>query len=178
MNFTSSLRAARQIHGEAFGEQVLERVAGEGGEALRLGGVVTSGWYPVAWWRAYLEALDDALGGDPEALARLARTAAQQDLKLLFRMARLVLKPEVAAKQVRFVHGRYVRGGSAEAVEARPGRLRIVFRECHGFDGRCWRDYLAGVAGVLEGLGATAPTLEGPPPRSGSFCDAVIVWAT
>ncbi len=173
-NFMASLRALRVSRGEAARDDFLEALEGEVGAALRLGGLVSAGWYPVGWWRSYLASLDALLGGR-EALAEAGRLSARQDLAVLFRYARMVLRPEVAGKQVRYVHGRYMRGGSAEAVEARPGRLRIAFRGNHGFDARCWADYLGGVKGVLEGLGAVGPALE-VRGGGGPDCDAVFTW--
>ncbi|MEO9141715.1 MAG: hypothetical protein ABI332_05545 [Polyangiaceae bacterium] len=51
VNFRSFMKAFRVLRGEEAVERMLADLPSEVSRALRYGGIVAGGWYPVAWYR-------------------------------------------------------------------------------------------------------------------------------
>src|SRR5439155_6829587 len=52
VNFKTLLSTLARIHGQQSVDATLKELPAEVEEALRLGAVVASGWYPIDWYRA------------------------------------------------------------------------------------------------------------------------------
>lgn len=164
INFVGTLAALARVHGPRVRAEVERDLGGEVGEALRHGGITSNGWYPAAWYDALLRQIVRAVRGDESTVRFLSREAVKADFATLFRIVRLFLSPHKALQQSMRVSSRYIDGGVIEVVDASSGSMHYRFREYHGYSHLMWWDFVGGIEGVLETLGAkniTARVLAG-----------------
>jgi hypothetical protein len=154
INFLGTLAALERGRGEEARASVEKKLSGEVGDAVRQSAILASGWYPAAWYAALLDAIVDEVGGGEATARALSRDAVKADFATLFRIVRLFLTPQYALQQAMRVSGRYIDGGQIEVLEARPGHAHFRFREYHGYTRLMWWDFIGGIEGVLENLGA------------------------
>ncbi|RLB48513.1 MAG: hypothetical protein DRJ42_23040 [Deltaproteobacteria bacterium] len=154
INFNGTLGAFAEHYGDEARASLLASLEGEIGEALRGGMIIASGWYPASWYGALLAAIVDQVGGGDDTARTLAREAVKADFQTLFKVVRLFLSPEKAAQQAMRVSKRYVDGGVIEVVSQEHGEVQYRFREYHGYTRLMWRDFIGGIEGVLENMGA------------------------
>ncbi len=155
INFTGTLKAFRREYGEEAHDNVIASVDGEAGEALASRSVLPSGWYPASWYAALLSAIVAETHGDKQTVRALSRDAVRADFQTLFKIVRLFLSPQKAAQQGMRVSGRYVDGGVVETVDANDGLLHLRMREFYNYSQLMWWDFMGGIEGVLESIGAT-----------------------
>lgn len=150
VNFHGTLGALERRFGPAVRARVLARVAGEAGEGLRTGAVVTGGWYPASWYDALLSAIEAELPEESDVVRRLSYDAVQHDFKTLFRVVSLVASPAWALDGTTRILTRYVQGGRATMRASSEGLYHVRFDDFHGYTGRMWTDFVAGIEGVLD----------------------------
>ena len=109
---------------------------------------------PASWYRELLDAIVEVTHGDQNTVRGLSREAVKADFQTLFRIVRLFLTPQKALQQSMRVSSRYVDGGVVDVVEAQDGVVHYRFREYHGYSRLMWWDFVGGIEGVLENLGA------------------------
>lgn len=150
VNFHGTLRALERRSGAEALARVRAGVGGEGGAALRDGGIVTNGWYPASWYDAVLVAIEAEHPGQRGILRDLSRSAVVDDFSTIFRLISLVMSPERALSNATRVMARYVDGGKVTVLEAKEGMIHFAFDEFHGYTPRMWDDFVGGIEGVLE----------------------------
>jgi len=84
----------------------------------------------------------------------LSRDAVKDDFETLFKIVRLFMSPQKAAQQGMRIASRYIDGGEVETVEAAEGLLQVRVRDFHGYSELMWWDFIGGIEGVLENIGA------------------------
>ena len=154
INFLGTLGALEREHGEEARANVEKKLGGEVGQAVRQTAILASGWYPAAWYAALLEAIVEEVGGGEATTRSLSREAVKADFKTLFKIVRLFMTPQYALQQGIRVSSRYIDGGQIELVEASNGHAHYRFRDYHGYTRLMWWDFIGGIEGVLENLGA------------------------
>lgn len=154
INFTGTLKALQREYGDEAHQNVIAAVPGEAGEALQTRNILASGWYPASWYNALLRAIVAEVDGDKRTARALSRDAVRADFQTLFKIVRLFLSPEKAAQQGIRISSRYIDGGELEVVDAKDGLLQVRMREYHGYSELMWWDFIGGVEGVLENIGA------------------------
>lgn len=152
-NIQGILTAVGRLHGEPMRQRVLAAIPGEAGEALRLGGVVSSGWYPVAWHDATLRTIEEAMPENRLAVRELAYASVKHDFQTLFKVVSLIASPSFALTNATKVMARYYDGGRVSVLEAREGFVHFRFEEYYGFTPRVWDDVHGGLAGVMDLMG-------------------------
>jgi len=159
-NFHGLLSALQRKHGPDVRARVLAAIPGEGGEALRLGGVVTGGWYPVAWHDALLAATESTLAGRRFAIRELTYDAVKNDFQTLFKIVSLIASPSFALTNATKVMARYYDGGKVTIVESREQLVQMRFDDYHGFTPRLWEDVYGGLEAVMDLLGVVREPFE------------------
>jgi hypothetical protein len=143
-----------------WGEQVAERITASLSEevqtALRYGGVVASGWYPIAWYRELHAALQEATGEGIAASRRVGAEGTRRDLGTVHRFVVRLFSPRTLLGQCQRIFRMYYDGGIIED-ELRGGNQGIIrFSECHGFDEAVFADVIGGMFAILEECGGNA----------------------
>ena len=154
INFIGTLDAFTREYGVDRRARLVESLDGELGEAVRLGTILASAWFPASWYAALLTAIVDEVGGGTRTVHRLAKEAVAADFRTLFKIVRLFLTPQKALQQSMRVSSRYIDGGKIEVVEARDGLYHARLSEYYGYSRLMWWDFVGGVEAVLEGIGA------------------------
>lgn len=158
INFSGTLGALERRHGPDARAEVEARLPGVVGDRLRTGSLLASGWYPASWYDALLRTITEQVSTEPHEVRALAREAVRADFQTLFRIVRLFMSPQFALQQSMRVSRRYVDGGTIDVVEARDGLIHYRFSDYGGYTRLMWLDFVGGIEGVLETLGAREPT--------------------
>jgi hypothetical protein len=154
-----SLRNYPVVLAELRGPEVAERMRsllpGELQQLMASGGIVASGWYPVAWKCALHEAGRRATGE-----ARLAWTMGaemtRRDLQGIYRRFVRIVSPRYVLSLAAQLFSTYLRPGRMRVLEAHRGFVRVWFEDCIGFSRDMWQDVLGGCEAALEIAGARA----------------------
>jgi hypothetical protein len=159
-NFHGLLSALERVHGEDLRARVLAAVPGEAGVALRLGGVVTGGWYPIAWHDALLATVEGCLPGRRFAIRELTYEAVKHDFRTLFKIVSLVASPSSALTNSSKVMARYYDGGRVSVVESREELVHLRFDDYFGFTPRIWDDVHGGLEAIVDLMGVARQPFE------------------
>jgi hypothetical protein len=160
VSFRGLMGALTRLHGADALDRALAFVPDELANAVRFGKFVSSGWYPLAQYRALHAAAQRATGLGPELARALSREATLQDFRGIYRVLTAVLSPEFLIRRSPSLWRRYYEQGELAIPEAVHGRARAVFTNCTGFDRNLWEDAIGGCIGVLEACGARAVGVE------------------
>lgn len=177
LNFTGTLAALVKRSGRATADRVVARVGGEPGEALRRRTITATGWYPVAWYDALLEAIELELPGEPDVCRELARAAVTEDLATVLRALSFVASPDFAIVNATRVASMYWDGGRISVIDSRPRRLHFRFEGYEGFTPRLWRDWVGGMEAVIDALRLERLATEVLLGDDTSRCEVVILYA-
>lgn len=153
--FDAVLFAAESSKGADFVRRVRDAIPGEAGEALRFGGVVASGWYPVAWYRQMYGAIV-AIGGSDRLAVELGHVSTARDITTIHRVLFRVLSVELLLKQSGKVLAQYFRGARITVTSSAPRSVRLAYSDFHGFDRILWLDLLGSAEEMLLQTGAKA----------------------
>lgn len=159
-NIHGILAAVGRMHGEPARAAVRDAVRGEAGEAVRLGAVVSGGWYPVAWHDAVLVAVEETFPTRRFAIRELTYESVKNDFQTIFKVVSLVASPSFAMTNASKVMARYYDGGRVTVVEAREGFLHIRFDDYFGFTPRVWDDVHGGLEAIIDLMGVERDPFE------------------
>lgn len=154
---------------------MIARLEGELGDALRHGGILTSGWYPIAWHDAMLRAVEETFPDEPRVIRELTGKAVRNDFETLFKVVKLVATPAFALTNATRVMARYFDGGRISVVEARPGHVHFRFDDYEGFTPRIWEDVVGGMEAVIDMLDISRHPFEVRGTRNESR-DVIVVY--
>jgi hypothetical protein len=153
--FLGILGALGEMRGDEAVSRVRREVDGELGDALRTNTILSSGWYPVAWYRGLHHAARRVAGGDDAFTIELGRVSLRRDVNLVYRAIFRLLSPTTLLDQSDRIVKLFVRGGGRyETLEKKPGFVRSRYDGFAGFDRILWLDFLGGGHGALELCGA------------------------
>jgi hypothetical protein len=156
VNFKTLLSTLARIHGQQSVDATLSLLPPEIEEALRLGAVVASGWYPIDWYRALHVAIHTACSGGLELSRQLGRESSIDDFRGIYRYLLKVISSEVLVAQAPRVFQMYFKGGEVMMTDSSRCAGVLDFRGWHGFDKAIWADVTGGVEGILVARGAAA----------------------
>ncbi|MEI8259642.1 MAG: hypothetical protein WCJ30_28585, partial [Deltaproteobacteria bacterium] len=124
-NFRGALGALERLAGKPAVESALAGIDGPGAEPLRNGEVVAGGWYPAAWYRSLLEAIEKTSGRGPGFIREISNEAVRHDLATIFKVLSFFVSPERALDNATKIMSRYYDGGRVSVSEARHGLVRF-----------------------------------------------------
>ena len=156
VNFRSFMKAFLALRGAGAVERMLVDLPTELGGALRYGGIVAGGWYPVAWYRLMHASAQRVTGSGHELARAIGVQSRKDDFTGVYRLVAFVVSPESLFKNAARVYRLYDSMGVAEIVEARPGMVRARYHSCVGYDANVFESSVGGAIGILEACGAEA----------------------
>lgn len=139
--FRSVLAAAGDLRGPEFVEQVKAKIPGAAGDAIRLGGVVSSGWYPVAWFAALYGTIV-RLSGEKDFAREVGRASTRRDAGSVLRVFFRVLTIPMLLGQAGRVFKMFFEGCDARIEIVSSKHVIVRWSGCHGFDRNVWLDQL------------------------------------
>jgi hypothetical protein len=117
---------------------------------LRLGEVVSSGWYPVEWYRTLLTTVVQSSGEAELDLAwQLGRDASISQFRGIHRLLLRVISSELLVSQAPKIFRMYFDGGEVAMAAVDTGMGVIELSGWHGFDRLIWTGVMGGLEGFL-----------------------------
>jgi hypothetical protein len=153
-NFHSVLWALGELRGQTFRDAVLTNLAGEAGDALRYGTLLSSNFYPATWYRDLFGAALSLAPETPNFAREIGKVSAARDVKGVYRIVFRALSTEILVKQSARLFRLFYEGGQVDVQDVRSGFARVRYSECRGFNRNLWLDLLGGSEGVLIAAGA------------------------
>lgn len=153
MNFQTFLRSIEEEFGSAAKLDVCAASSGELGKLLRYGGLVSSGWYPVALYCELQALAQQVLQRGSELARRIGYVNLKRDLSGPYRVLVFLLTPEAIISGTPRIMQHYWRGGRVAVTEARDGMAAAHFRGWHGFDRNVWLDLIGAAEAAIEVAG-------------------------
>lgn len=152
--FRSFFFALERLRGDEIVTRTIERLPDEIQEAVVLGKIGANDWHPIAWYRE-LHRAACAVTKEGFELARLIGfESVRQDFEGPLRALTFVLSPHAVVRRGPRIFRTYYHPGQMYVLEAHPGRLRVHWSGCAGFDGNLWNDVIGGCEAVLRACGA------------------------
>jgi hypothetical protein len=155
INFTTAMQAVHRLYGPAARDRIERETPGDFGNALRFGGIVIGGWYPIAWYRELWKSLNGCLGVDEAAAYRIGHRAAGLSVNVAYRALSRMSSPATLLAMSARAFGYYFESGSLIVKQPEPKRLTAEWRDCHGFDNFIWSEVSGGAVYFIEATGAT-----------------------
>jgi len=153
--FRSTVNALAKLRGQDAADRAQALLSPEMREAMRSGGVVATGWYPIAWLRDLHGAAQRACGAGPQLARAIGYEAAGADFRGVYRFLASLLSPETLISLTPRVWSSYWDGGQTKYLELRKGMSRGCSFGCKGFDRNIWESIIGGSIAILEIGGAT-----------------------
>jgi hypothetical protein len=155
-SFLSVLAAIEDVRGVEVRERVFREVSGGLREALHTSSLLSSGWYPVAWYREIHATLQRVTSEGDAISTEVGRIGLKRDVNTLYRAVFRLLSPTTLLNQSDRIVKMFVRGPAVSYVtlESRSGWVRSRWDGFAGFDRAIWRDFVGTGVGALEVCGA------------------------
>ncbi len=148
--FRGFLTTLARLRGSDSVEATIAELPPEVARAIRLGEVVATGWYPVAWYRELHAAMNRACRETGFELSRrIGLESTIADFRGMYRLLLRVVSSETLVAQAPRLVGMFFDGGEVAMVETGTGFGVIEFTGWHGFDRAVWADMTGAVEGVL-----------------------------
>jgi uncharacterized protein (TIGR02265 family) len=142
-----------RMYGAGFAAALEKALGGEFGHALQYGGIVTSGWYPIAWYRE-LHAETQRLGHLPADFAReIGRVTTQDDLKGIYSFVVRMFSPQMLLSQAQRIYRMYYDRGDVTTERTGPTSARLTYSNCTGMNDSIFEEILGGSAEILRMCG-------------------------
>lgn len=150
--FKGFMGAVKTLFGDDGVERLVAALPPDLGSTWKHGGLVTSGWYPVGWYRELHKAAHATFRGEAQLSRRISYEATRSDLQGLYRFVLQFLSPHTLLGQAPRIFALYNRGGRVEVSDNRDGHATIAYRDCHGADRNIWEDIIGGTTASLEAV--------------------------
>jgi hypothetical protein len=157
--FRTYLEVVRETWGNTVEQRLIASLTEEFREALKRGLLLSSGWYPVAWYRQYYEVLPTLVPNDRHLAFRIGEATTKKDLVGMYSFILQLTSPGLVARHLHRVIGSFMRGGEA-TMEVAPGTVVGNMQGWHGVNRSLWEDFCGGGKPILEATGARNVTAE------------------
>lgn len=154
INFTVGLEALQRIYGTAARRSIEKKLPGAAGEALRFGGLVIGGWYPVSWYRDFWNAAEDVFDADEAAARRVGKLATEISVNVAYRALARMTSPKMLLAMSARAFGHYFQQATLVVTHPLPNRLTAKWRNCDGFNSMIWHVVEGGCMYFIEATGA------------------------
>jgi hypothetical protein len=153
--FRSVVVALHELRGESAVTRAYALMAPELSEAYRRGAILSSGWYPISWYRELFRAVVAAANGGPQFARSVGYQSTKYDMaKIHNRLISLFVSPQVLLKFAAGYFSNYYDTGRFEVLESERGHIKARCIGCTGFDQNMWNDIAGSSTALLEGAGA------------------------
>jgi hypothetical protein len=153
--FLSVRRSLGELRGADAVDAAIEAASDDVSQALRHRGIAATGWYPIAWYRAWLAGIRAGLGEGPGVLREIGARCADNDLKGVYRVFTRLLSPTLIFSLTPRFFKSFYDTGTAEIVDSRGGFTHARWTGCTGFDANMWQEMVGSSQRVLELAGAS-----------------------
>jgi hypothetical protein len=150
MTFSLLLANLERLRGRDAVDATYKELPPEVESALRLGEIVSNGWYPIEWYRALHSAMNRACDEKGVELSyRIGRESSISQFRGMHRLLLRVLSSEMLVSQSPKIFRMYFDGGEVVMSDVSTGLGTIEFSAWHGFDRAIWSGIMGGLEGFL-----------------------------
>lgn len=157
INFTMLLLALERIYGIEAANKVRAAIPGDAGKALRYGGLVVGGWYPIEWYQQLWTAVSSELHVDQEQAREIGAIAAQLSVHRVYRMFARLASPNMLLSIASLAFKSYYDTGELRVRMEAPRVLIAEWSGCVGFNDLLWYDSIGGASFFLASTGVAQP---------------------
>jgi hypothetical protein len=150
--FRTLMKCIRDLRGDLVADEILGIIPRGVSDALRLGGIVAGGWYPIEWYTDIHHAVSQVTGEGLPFARELGRATTRQIFSGPYRFITYVLSPRSIISLGQRAFSTFFDTGTVHILEAKDSLVRVEFLGCDGFDPWLWED-LIGSNEMLVGLG-------------------------
>ena len=152
--FRSVMRAVETLHGNAAVESALSKLPSDLERAFRYQVILASSWYPIAWYRELLKAVQSAAGPGERVLFEIGRQCARQDMTGVYKLGFKLLSPQAVLGLATRLFSNYYDTGRSRLLESRTGFAHAQWSDCVGFDKNMWSEAFGAAEMFMELAGA------------------------
>ncbi len=156
-----AIRTTQLVIGELWGDdtarQVVNGLTADFRQALDAGSIVTSGWYPISWYRQFHDMLAQLLPNELDFARRLGRATTEKDLSGIYKFILKLTSPTLLARHFDKVASSYLRGGQLEVVVYEK-TFSVEAHGWHGMTTSLWNEGKSGIELIFERTSARAVT--------------------
>lgn len=151
--FEGVLQALEDVRGATFLRGVKEALPAGVHDAVKFGGINSTGWYPIGWYRD-LYGTAVRLSGDPQFAKEIGRVSVEREMRGIYSAILRMLTIEFLIKRGAGLFAQYFQGATASAKIVGPKKGEVYFGGCFGFDRNVWLDQAGSVERLLTLAGA------------------------
>lgn len=155
INFTTLLLAVDKVYGQGSSERVRGAIGGSAGHALRYGGLVVGGWYPIEWYQELWSGVQAALQVGEDGARQIGAAAAEIGVNRVYRMFSRLASPLMLMRIASGAFGSYYDTGGLEVRLDSANSLIAEWKGCTGFNALLWADLLGGAQYFLTSTGVS-----------------------
>jgi hypothetical protein len=159
ISFRSFFSALERLRGDEIVTRTIEQLSDDLQEAVMLGRIAANEWRSIAWLRELHRAARRVTGESAVLCRELGYEGVRQDFNGPLRALAFTLSPQAMLRRGPRIFRTYYRPGEMYVLDAGPGRLRVHWSGCAGFDANLWNATLGGCEAVLKVCGARAVDL-------------------
>jgi hypothetical protein len=150
MTFSLLLANLERLRGQDAVEATYRALPSEVAAALRLGEIVSNGWYSIEWYRSLHAAMNRACDEKGVELSyRIGRESSISQFRGMHRLLLRVLSSEMLVSQTPKIFRMYFDGGDVVVSTVDTGFGTLDFSGWHGFDRAVWSGVMGGIEGFL-----------------------------
>jgi hypothetical protein len=163
------------VGGPGTMERTIAILPNEIAEAYRYGALVSSGWFPIAWYRELHLAAKRAQPSVPDIHRKLGNVSTLRDLRAVYRFILQIASPAFAFAHANRILGTYFKQCRSEILESRASFVRIQL-EIPGASAELWCDIAGGMEAILSVCGGRSGTVSIPFGSNGSVAALDATW--
>lgn len=156
LTFSSVLGAIEELKGPDFRREVVQGMTDEPREAIELGAMIASGWYPLCWYREMFESAV-ALDGTPSFPREVGRASVMRDVQGVHRVLMRVITIDMLQRSSSRLFEKYFQPAELRVERLAKTSRRVSYLGCGGFDHNLWQEQLGVHEELLKHTGVKAP---------------------
>ncbi|WP_437900409.1 hypothetical protein [Sorangium sp. So ce124] len=147
--FRSVYASFGKLRGEPVQKLSLDAMCEPLRDGIRYGSLVSTGWYPIAWYKDLFQAIRRASGEGKELIHQIGRQCTHDDMSGIYKVIAGLISPSTLFSLGQRVFSNYYSAGHVRVLESRRGFTRALWIRCQGFDENMWTEVIGSCEQLL-----------------------------
>ncbi|WP_437666343.1 hypothetical protein [Sorangium sp. So ce1182] len=153
--FRSAFVSFGKLRGEPVQKLSLDEMCEPLRDGLRYGSIVSTGWYPIAWYKDLFQAIRRTSGEGKDLIHQIGRQCTRDDMSGIYKVIAALISPTALFSLGQRVFANYYSVGRVQVLQSRRGFTRARWSGCSGFDENMWTEVIGSCEQLLEIGGAS-----------------------
>ncbi|WP_437310177.1 hypothetical protein [Sorangium sp. So ce388] len=153
--FRSAYVSFGKLRGEPVQKLSLDEMCEPLRHGLRYGSIVSTGWYPIAWYKDLFQAIRRTSGEGKDLIHQIGRQCTRDDMSGIYKVIAALISPSALFSLGQRVFANYYSVGRVQVLQSRRGFTRARWIGCPGFDENMWTEVIGSCEQLLEIGGAS-----------------------